>query len=239
MIQTLAMSTFWQDTPVAKAPILSQATVDLVFKTKGRQLPADHAWSLSQAVTRMLPWLKDEPTAGIHLIHGAQSSNGWQQPDDTGVIELSRRTRFVLRLPKERVDEARVLSNQTIEFGGHSVTLLEGRSRALTPFGTVLARHIRVTDTNTDESIFLEEAARGLNQLDITPTKMLCGRIHRFTLPTGSMLTRSLLIADLRLKDSALVQHHGLGSDRLLGCGLFLPHKSIDAVHSPLDDEGN
>ena len=239
MIQTLAMPTFWQDTPVAKAPILSQAAVDLVFKTKGRQLPADHAWTLNQAVTRLLPWLKDEPTAGIHLIHGAQSSNGWQQPDDTGVIELSRRTRFVLRLPKERVDEARVLSGQTIEFDGHAFTLLEARTRALTPFGTVLARHIRVTHAGTDEPDFLEEAARGLNRLGITPTKMLCGRLHRFTLPTGSMLTRSLLIADLSLKDSAVVQHHGLGSDRLLGCGLFLPHKSIDAVHSPLEDEGN
>jgi len=239
VIQTLAMPTFWQDNPVAKAPILSQAAVDLVFKTKGRQLPADHAWTLNQAVTRLLPWLKDEPTAGIHLIHGAQSSNGWQQPDDTGVIELSRRTRFVLRLPKERVDEARLLSNQTIEFDGHALTLLEARTRALTPFGTVLARHIRVTDASTDESDFLEEAARGLNRLEIAPTKMLCGRIHRFTLPAGAMLTRSLLIADLSLKDSAVVQHHGLGPDRLLGCGLFLPHKSIDAVHSPLEDEGN
>ena len=239
MIQTLAMPTFWQDTPVAKAPILSQAAVDLVFKTRGRQLPADHAWTLNQVVTRLLPWLKDEPTAGIHLIHGAQSSNGWQQPDDTGVIELSRRTRFVLRLPKERVDEARLLSNQTIEFDGHALTLLEARTRALTPFGTVLARHIRVTDASTDESDFLEEAARGLNRLEIAPTKMLCGRIHRFTLPAGAMLTRSLLIADLSLKDSAVVQHHGLGPDRLLGCGLFLPHKSIDAVHSPLEDEGN
>jgi CRISPR-associated protein Cas6 len=233
------MPTFWQDTPVAKAPILSQAAVDLVFKTKGRQLPADHAWNLSQAVTRVLPWLKDEPTAGIHLIHGAQSGNGWQQPDDTGVIELSGRTRFVLRLPKERIEAAYVLTNQTIELDGHPVTLLEARTRALTPFGTVLARHIRVTDESTDESDFLEEVARGLNRLDITPTKMLCGRIHRFTLPTGSMLTRSLLIADLSLKHSAVVQHHGLGPDRLLGCGLFLPHKSIDAVHSPLEDEGN
>ena len=104
MIQTLAMSTFWQDTPVAEAPSLSQAAVDLVFKTKGRQLPADHAWTLSQAVTRMLPWLKDEPTAGIHLIHGAQSGNGWQQPDDTGVICLlytspSPRDRTRSRMP--------------------------------------------------------------------------------------------------------------------------------------------
>ena len=238
MTQTLAMPTFWQDTPVAKAPILSQAAVDLVFKTKGRQLPADHAWTLSQAVTRLLPWLKDEPTAGIHLIHGAQSGNGWQQPDDTGVIELSGRTRFVLRLPRERIEEARALTNQTIEFDGHPVTLLEARTRALTPFGTVLARHIRVTDASTDESVFLEEAARGLNRLDIAPTKMLCGRIHRFTLPTGSMLTRSLLIADLSLKDSAVVQHHGLGPDRLLGCGLFLPHKSIAAVHTSLDNDG-
>ena len=238
MIQTLSMPTFWQDTPVAKAPTLSQAAVDLVFKTKGRQLPADHAWALSQAVTQLLPWLKDEPAAGIHLIHGAQSGNGWQQPDDTGVIELSGRTRFVLRLPKERIEDARALTNQTIEFDGHSVTLLEGRSRALTPFGTVLARHIRVTDTSKDESDFLEEVARGLNRLQIAPTKMLCGRLHRFTLPTGPMLTRSLLIADLSLKDSALVQHHGLGPDRLLGCGIFLPHKSIAAVHTPVDSDG-
>ena len=238
MIQTLAMSTFWQDTPVAKAPILSQAAVDLVFKTKGRQLPADHAWTLSQAVTRVLPWLKDEPAAGIHLIHGAQSGNGWQQPDDTGVIELSGRTRFVLRLPKERIEAAYVLTNQTIELDGHPVTLLEARTRALTPFGTVLARHIRVTDASTDEPDFLEEAARGLHRLQIAPTKMLCGRLHRFTLPTGAMLTRSLLIADLSLKDSAVLQHHGLGPDRLLGCGLFLPHKSIAAVHAPLDNDG-
>jgi hypothetical protein len=90
-----------------------------------------------------------------------------------------------------------------------------------------------------DESIFLEHAAQWLNELDIAPTKMLCGRIHRFTTPGGPMLTRSLLIAELNPKDSAAVQYDGLGPDRLLGCGLFLPHKSIAAVHTPLTDDGN
>jgi len=233
------MPAFWQETPAAKVQIPRHATIDLVFRARGRQLPMDHAWALSQTVTRLLPWLEDEPKAGIHLIHGAQSGNGWQQPDDSSVIELSARTRFVLRVPEHRIAQARKLSDQTLEIGGHTVTLLEARVRPLTPFSAVLARHIRVSNSAADESVFLEITAQWLGELDITPTKMLCGRIHQFTTPEGPMLTRSLLIAELSLKDSAVVQNNGLGYDRLLGCGLFLPHKSIAAVHTPFADDGN
>jgi len=142
-------------------------------------------------------------------------------------------------VPEHRIAQARELSDQTLEIDGHAVTLLEARVRPLTPFSAVLARHIRVSDSTVDESIFLEHAAKWLDELDIAPTKMLCGRIHRFTTPGGPMLTRSLLIAELNPKDSAAVQYDGLGPDRLLGCGLFLPHKSIAAVHTPLTDDGN
>jgi len=232
------MSAFWQETPVAKVPAPRQTVVDLVFRTRGRQLPMDHAWTLSQTITRLLPWLEDEPNTGIHLIHGAQSGNGWQQPDDSSVIELSARTRFVLRVPENRITQARRLSGQTLEIDGHTVTLLEARVRPLVPFTAVLARHIRVSDATVDESVFLESTAQWLDELEIAPTKMLCGRIHRFTTPLGPTLTRSLLIAELSLKDSATVQHNGLGPDRLLGCGLFLPHKSIAAVHTPFTDDG-
>jgi len=235
----MAMPSFWQESPPAKAPVLPETAVDLVFRTEGRQLPADHAWTLSQTVTRVLPWLGDEPHAGIHLIHGAQSGNGWEQPADNGVLELSGRTRFVLRVPEPRVTAARALSGQTLEIDGHVLTLLGARVRPLTPFATVLARHIRVTDTTRNESVFLEDAAQWLGELGISPSKMLCGRIHQFTIPGGTMLTRSLLIADLSPQDSAVVQHNGLGPDRLLGCGLFLPHKSIGAVHTPLTEDGD
>ena len=235
----MAMPTFWQETPVARVPVPQETVIDLVFRTRGRQLPIDHAWTLRQTIIQALPWLKDEPNAGIHLIHGAQSGNGWQQPDDNSVIELSARTRFVLRVPENCIVEARKLSNQTLEIDGHTVTLLEARVRPLTPFAVVLARHIRVNDAKADESVFLEHAAQWLSELDIVPTKMLCGRIHRFTTPGGAMVTRSLLIADLSLKDSVAVQRNGLGPDRLLGCGLFLPHKSIAAVYTPLADDEN
>ena len=235
----MPMPTFWQETPVARVPVPRQTVIDLVFRTRGRQLPTDHAWTLRQTIIQVLPWLEDEPKAGIHLIHGAQSGNGWQQPDDSSVIELSARTRFVLRVPEHRIAQARELSDQTLEIDGHAVTLLEARVRPLTPFSAVLARHIRVSESTVDESIFLEHAAQWLDELDIAPTKMLCGRIHRFTTPGVPMLTRSLLIAELNPKDSAAVQYDGLGPDRLLGCGLFLPHKSIAAVHTPLTDDGN
>ena len=235
----MAMPTFWQETPVARVPVPRETVIDLVFRTRGRQLPTDHAWTLRQTIIQVLPWLEDEPKAGIHLIHGAQSGNGWQQPDDSSVIELSARTRFVLRVPEHRIAQARELSDQTLEIDGHAVTLLEARVRPLTPFSAVLARHIRVSESTVDESIFLEHAAQWLDELDIAPTKMLCGRIHRFTTPGVPMLTRSLLIAELNPKDSAAVQYDGLGPDRLLGCGLFLPHKSIAAVHTPLTDDGN
>tara|TARA_Y100000031_G_scaffold63155_2_gene71096 strand:- start:46183 stop:46902 length:720 start_codon:yes stop_codon:yes gene_type:complete len=235
----MTMPGFWQEAPVAKAPVLPETVIDLVFRTEGRQLPADHAWTLSRAVTRALPWLEDEAHTGIHLIHGAQSGNGWQQPADNGVIELSARTRFVLRVPETRVPAARALSGQTLEIDRHALTLLGARVRPLTPFATVLARHIRVTETTTDEPVFLEHTAQWLGELGISPTKMLCGRIHQFTTPQGTMLTRSLLITDLSPKDSAVVQHNGLGPDRLLGCGLFLPHKSIGAVHTPLTEDGD
>ena len=82
----MAMPSFWQETPAAKVPDPQRAVIDLVFRTRGRQLPIDHAWTLRQTIIRALPWLKDEPNAGIHLIHGAQSGNGWQQPDDNSVI---------------------------------------------------------------------------------------------------------------------------------------------------------
>ena len=39
---------------------------------------------------------------------------------------------------------------------------------------------------------------------------------------------RSLMLADLALEESMLLQEHGLGLERKLGCGLFLPHKDVE-----------
>jgi hypothetical protein len=42
--------------------------------------------------------------------------------------------------------------------------------------------------------------------------------------------TFSLMLHALPPDQSLRLQHHGLGVHRLLGCGIFVPHKSAAAV---------
>ena len=56
-----------------------------------------------------LPWLADDDRAGVHLIHVAESGNGWMRPEDAEneMLYLSRRTKMTLRLPKEYIEETK------------------------------------------------------------------------------------------------------------------------------------
>jgi hypothetical protein len=38
------------------------------------------------------------------------------------------------------------------------------------------------------------------------------------------------MVADLEAEESVALQQQGLGQGRMLGCGLFVPHKGIDTV---------
>jgi hypothetical protein len=62
---------------------------------------------------------------------------------------------------------------------------------------------------------------------------MLCGMSGSVRTADGELFTRALLVADLKPAQSVTLQQRGIGGERLLGCGLFVPHKGIDAVHEP------
>ena len=49
--------------------------------------------------------------------------------------------------------------------------------------------------------------------------------------PGKTLGARSLMIDGLDVTESVLLQQQGLGDGRKFGCGLFLPHKGIDAVN--------
>ena len=81
-----------------------------------KELPLDHAHALSQTIQQALPWFTDESLAGMHLIHGAESGNGWMRPQEPdAILSLSKRTRFMLRLPKHRVEDASKLAGARIK----------------------------------------------------------------------------------------------------------------------------
>jgi CRISPR-associated protein Cas6 len=232
------MAMYWQDDADRTATyVVPDDILDLNFKVDCRSLPLDHAHALSEAIHEALPWIGGESLAGIHLIHGAESGNGWIRPDDpdSDVLYLSRRTRFTLRLPRERIEDAKALSGRTLEVMGNSLTLSNPSIRKLSDQTTIFARYVASENASDDEA-FLEEMTALLAELGVRARKMLSGRGHTIRTPEGGIETRSLMIAELTVEDSVRLQQQGLGPGRKIGCGLFLPHKGIEAVSKPQKD---
>ena len=222
---------YWQeDKDDSPSNAVSDDIVDLSFRVFCRQLPLDHAHALSKALHAALPWLEDEDRAGIHLIHGAESGNGWVRPEGPQeVMFLSRRTRMTLRLPVEYVQRARLLVGQNLDIDGNALTLGEASVKPLSRLSTLFSRHV-ISDQGQDENAFLEQAASELRVMGIRVKKMMCGRTHSLCFPDRSIFTRSLMIDGLDVSESVKLQRLGLGPGRKFGCGLFLPHKGIAAL---------
>ena len=232
---------FWEEEKDESTPYqVPDDVVDLVYHIVARTLPLDHAWSLSRAVRARLPWMDEEPRAGIHQIHGAESGNGWMRPEDPEheLLHLSRRARMTLRVPKHRIDEARGLSGAKLDIEGHALEVGKASVKLFSTQSTQFARYVVVPDDigREDEEAFLAWAAQRIRDLDIRVRKMLCGRAHRIRVPDGELFTRSLMLADLDVEEAVRLQQHGIGEHQTLGCGLFLPHKGIKAVHQALPD---
>lgn len=209
--------------------------VDAVFAISCRSLPVDHAYALSQAIHAALPWFADEPGAGLHTLHGAPSGSGWMRPEAAdALLQLSHRTRLVLRLPRRRLDDAAALLGRTLEVAGWPLQVDRLSARPLSRITTLFSRGV-VFVAAGDEAAFLVAATEALGALGITPETILCGRVTPVATPLRSYQTRSLMLAGLRPEQSLALQRHGLGAARTLGCGLFIPHKGIGDLRARSD----
>lgn len=225
---------YWQEDDENKTGYQVPDTIqDLVFEMKCKTLPVDHAHSLSNAITQALPWFSDEEAAGLHLIHVAESGNGWLRPEDTEneVLYVSRRTKFTMRLPKHRISDVQLILGQELDIDGHTLELTKFTSKLLQPLPTLFARYI-ISDENESEVEFMQRIANDIKAMGIPVKKMMPGLSHRLRTPQGEIYTRSLMLADLTKDDAITLQQIGVGEGRKFGCGLFVPHKGIKAVNS-------
>ena len=221
---------YWEESNSKQSKVVSDDIIDVVFGITCRVLPVDHAYSLSQAIRKELGWLEDEPYAGVHTIHVAASGNGWYRPDSSDqMLHPSRRTKLSLRIPRHRLDDVRPLTGKTLDVDGNSLTVNQMTQKNLSHITTVFSRYI-VVESAKDEMEFLKEIMASLQNMGIKPKKMLCGKENRLSKGDGTLVTRSLMIADLTFEESILLQQQGLGSHRLMGCGIFLPHKDISEI---------
>jgi CRISPR-associated protein Cas6 len=199
--------------------------VDLAFALQGRSLPRHHRQALAQAVLQRLPWLADEPQAGLHRLN---------LPAGGTEALLSNRSRLVLRLPRKRVEQAQALAGAELPLGPHRLRVQgPGQVRELLPYGTLYA-HLVAAEREA-ELDFLADVDQALQRLGIAGRRM-CGRQQLMTEAQAeaqpTLVGYSLMLDGLQPAHAQQLMEHGLGPYRLWGCGLFVPHKSAAAVGS-------
>lgn len=223
---------YWSQDESSESTPVPDDVVDVIFALDCRRLPVDNAHALSEALARAIPWLAEVPGAAVHPLYVAGSQNGWERPSHgtDSQIQLSRRTKLSLRLPTEAANElVEALPGMRIEVNGCPLAVGAGKIKQLSRETTLFSRYV-ACDPGQDEDLFLESAARALTEMGIRVRKALCGKFTSLAGPDGAIHTRSLLLADLSLEESFLLQRLGLGPNRLMGCGLFVPHKGVQAV---------
>jgi len=115
--------------------------VDAVFAISCRALPVDHAYALSQAIGVAMPWFASDARVGMHTIHGAESGAGWMRPEGPDeLLQLSRRAKLALRLPRERLDDAAALVGCTLRVAGWPLRVDGLALRPLSKITTLFSR---------------------------------------------------------------------------------------------------
>lgn len=195
------------------------ARVDVALPLRGRTLARDHRLALADALAAALPWLADDALAAVHAVRLV--------PGAGDAALLSARARLVLRVARERAADLGALAGRTLRVGADEIALGAPQTRELLPHATLYAHFVDADGAG--EAAFLDQVGAELERLD-ADCQRVCGRAQRARGPGGALNGFSLMLHGLRSAASLRVLEQGLGAHRLLGCGVFVPHKSAAAV---------
>lgn len=205
--------------PVDPAPHAAAQVVDVVFPLLGQAVARDHAQALRQALLVLWPWLEQDPLAAVHPLKLVPGN------EDLGL--LSQRARLVLRVPADRLEELTAAAGLRLRLQGQQLQLGAPQLRALRPYSAMYA--YRVAADSADELAFMAQVGRALDRLGIAAARV-CDKHRRLQLQHGQLDVFGLLLHEMTLPHALRLQQLGLGGHRLLGCGVFVPHKSAAAV---------
>ena len=200
--------------PGTEAPV-----VDVAFDVGGTSLPADHAWPLLQAMEARLPWFADEARAGIHPLRAV--------PTSYGIVLLAQRAKLVLRVPQARLPRRAAAAGRRLDVGGSALRSARamrdrcGRARRCPRSGwPPMPATSRVRGRSRASRCSGWSVA----------CEFISGRRRRGDAGGREIAGFALTLHGLGSADSLRIQCEGMGGDRRLGWGIFVPAKSIAAV---------
>lgn len=210
------------DWPENKPEVYVPRMIDLQFDLVGTTIPAENAQLLSDALQSLLPWLSEDTNTGVQHLKGAETNSG------DASLNINRRTKLFLRVPKARVGDMQQLVGQTLDLAGHALQIGSFKAREFSPFANIYA-HFVDTGGATEEQ-FVQDVMRELDGHFQLRCGFICGKAQTLQSASGPLHGFSLMLHDVPPHKSLQLQDEGLGRNRLLGCGIFIPHKSIAPV---------
>ena len=212
----------WAGWPENKPEEYAPRMIDLQFDLVGTTIPTENAQLLSDALLGLVPWLGEDPGIGIQHLKGAETNSG------DATLHINRRTKLFLRVPRARVDAMQLLVGQTLDLAGHSLQIGRFKAREFSPFANIYAHFV---DTGSaGEEQFVQDVMRELDGRFQLRCGFICGKQQTLQSASGPLYGYSLMLHDVPPHKSLQLQDEGLGRNRLLGCGIFIPHKSIAPV---------
>lgn len=198
--------------------MVSETMADVVFPLRGDTIAADHAWLLWRAIEQHLPWLNEEPGAGILPLAGLSHGDG--------LHFVGGRARLMIRLPQHRVASADFLAGTRLDLQG----VVELGQLTVRKLESTRVVHSPCVDAGTaDEAEFQAACREELAARGMAP-ELVCGRGRRLRGDGSTIHGFSLMLYGLTGAQTLALQEQGLGRNHHLGCGIFVPHKNVAAV---------
>lgn len=191
----------------------TMSAIDLLFPVRGGPVPLDHGYLLFSALSKRIPMLHARRDTGVFTLRGESATREW--------LHLGRGT-LRLRCSMEAVPLFLPLVGVSLELlVGRKLVLGAPTLRALEPVSSLSARMVTFKHA-LDEGSFHMAALRFMDELGCQ-ARLRVGRRRVVSIAGKKVVGFALDLEGLSDEHSLLLQEHGLGGRRHMGCGLFLP----------------
>jgi CRISPR-associated protein Cas6 len=187
--------------------------VDLCFLVTGRNITVDHGFDLYSAISRINPDFHEAEGIGIKPIRGRYIGDG--------LLDIHPNSWLTIRLRTSVLPGYINLAGKTIKIKDHSIQIGVPQTRSLVA-GSYLYAHLVTTRNGQDQQRFENEISRQMAELKVNGECNI-GERKTFTIHDKKVVGYSMTINELSDEDSILIQEHGLGGRRKMGCGFFEP----------------
>ena len=200
--------------------------IDLAFELRGTTIPLDYGYGLFSALCRVVPRLHGDRRVGVHPIRGMRLG--------PRRLTLVPQSRLRLRLPSEEIAPYLALAGSTLELDGDQLAVGIPRVEPLRSSPDLTSRLVTIGHLTEPDAV-LESLGRQLSGLGVAAGPSFAPSPHpdRLGEPSRRVLRikgrrivgHAVRVLGLSAEESLIVQEHGLGSRRRMGCGVFVPYR--------------